>query len=390
MKLMYVGLEQYESRYTLQLTEWTKRVFDRRKVEYTIMTGKQIDDSKKIVTGQVLDAHGRSFFSLTQMAEVVKELQTGNWGKDDVIFFEDQFTPGFESLGYIIDQVDEKFRPRIFVRCLAQTIDPDDFVHVYGMEWMRYYEKMVNNIVSKSGGALLMSNEEMVMHAKVAGWDVPMYNISGLSFGKSEVQERAGNIPSFYSRPNRVVFASRFDQEKQPHFFMDLIEKLQDPSIQFTLISGTELRSNDSTAIHRARKMEQSGDLTIVENATKTEYYTVLKNSRVLFASSLQDWTSNVVSEADTLGTNVLFPAYRSFPEIFANDHTRLYVPWSLDDASAKLHTLLGSPSVNMGKISEWTDGTIDRMIDIMERNGEQFSRNSIDYRNHTRLPKYS
>jgi hypothetical protein len=47
------------------------------------------------------------------------------------------FQPGIESLPYILDQVPESLRPRIFVRCLAQAIDPDDFVHVWGMaEWM--------------------------------------------------------------------------------------------------------------------------------------------------------------------------------------------------------------------------------------------------------------
>ena len=32
-KLFYCGLESYESRYTLQLTEWNRRVFDRRGLE---------------------------------------------------------------------------------------------------------------------------------------------------------------------------------------------------------------------------------------------------------------------------------------------------------------------------------------------------------------------
>jgi hypothetical protein len=32
-KLYYMGLESYKARYTLQLTEWNKRVFDRRGVE---------------------------------------------------------------------------------------------------------------------------------------------------------------------------------------------------------------------------------------------------------------------------------------------------------------------------------------------------------------------
>jgi hypothetical protein len=49
----------------------------------------------------------------------------------------------------------------------------------------------------------------------------------GLAFGKEEVLERIGgssNIRPFADRPRRVGFAARFDQEKQPGFFMDLID----------------------------------------------------------------------------------------------------------------------------------------------------------------------
>ena len=103
----------------------------------------------------------------------------------------------------------------------------------------------------------------------------------------------------------------------------------------------------------------------------------------------MQDWVSNTVSEGDTLGSNVLYPAYRSFPETFSNDPERLYIPWSLDDAMAKLKVLLEEPHANLGKISDWTDGTIDRCIDIMEGKGEQWLRNGVDYRKHTNESKY-
>jgi len=44
---------------------------------------------------------------------------------------------------------------------------------------------------------------------------------------------------------------------------------------------------------------------------------------------------------------------------------------------------------VNQGKISDWTDGTIDRICDILEGNGQQWLRMDKDYRKHTRENKY-
>ena len=390
-KLFYMGLEAYNARYTLQLTEWNRRVFERRGIDVVYVPGETLDNSQKIVTGQVLDAHGRSYFGMSQMMNLVKMMQQGEVTSEDVIYFEDMFQPGIESLPYIIDQCDEDNMPRIFVRCLAQSIDPDDFVHVWGMDkWMRAYEQMV----CASVNGVLATNEEMVAHMKVAGWDVPIYNISGLAFGKDEVIERVGGqIKPFNDRRLRVVFSARWDQEKQPDFYMDLIEAWREryPSkdVEFVVCSGGELKSNNDSYMARTRKMVEDGKLVIYDNLDKNKYYEIVNDSRVVFNCALQDWVSNTVSEADALGCNVLYPAYRSFPETFANDHERMYVPWSIDDAIAKLDVLLKKAHPNMGKISDYTDGTIDRICDILEGKCAKYLRIRGDYRKHTREAKY-
>jgi len=389
MKIFYMGLEPYEGRYTLQLQDWTERVFKQRGIDYVIVPGTTIDDSKAISVGQVLDAHGRSYFGMSQIMNLVQMMRNGEVTNKDIVFFEDMFQPGMESLPYILNQVDEKHRPAIYLRCLAQSIDPDDFVHVWGMsKWMSKYEQMCNEIPNVT---ILATNEEMVAHMRIANWKAPIYNISGLSFGKEEVQSRVPNRKPFLERSERVVFGARWDQEKQPQFFMDLLVefKHKHPGVDFTICSGGPLRSNNSFYVDEARHLEKQGLITIRENLEKNEYYKILADSRVLFNCALQDWVSNTVSEADALGTNVLYPAYRSFPETFANDHTRMYIPWSMEDATAKLETLLNKPSPSMGKISDWTNGTIDRMLDIMTGKGEQWRRDGPNYRTPVSERKY-
>ena len=394
-KLYYMGLESYEARYTLQLTEWNKRVFDRRGLDVVYVPGLNLDNSKKISVGQVLDAHGRSYFSMSQMMNLVRLMQQGDVTGEDVVYFEDMFQPGFESLGYIMNQIPREQCPKIYVRCLAQAIDPDDFVHVWGMsKWMNLYEQMVNEMVAFSGGAVLATNEEMVAHMRIAGWTAPIYNISGLAFGKAEVLERIGgkeNVKAFGSRARRVGFAARFDQEKQPGFFMDLAEEYQKlhPGTEFAIFSGGPLRSNNPEYVSRARAMAAQGTLRIYENLNKNDYYALLNDTRVLFNCALQDWVSNTVSEADTLGANVLYPAYRSFPETFANDADRLYVPWSMDDAVKKLDPLMENLHERSGKISDWNDGTVDRVVDILTGNGSGWLRSDNRYRDHVAGKKY-
>lgn len=386
MKIIYMGLESYESRYTLQLTDWATRTMNRREVPYVIVPGNTLDDTKAISVGQVLDAHGRSYFSMSQMMNLVKMMREGRVTGEDIIFFEDMFQPGIESLPYIMNQIPEKERPQVWVRCLAQSIDPDDFVHVWGMApWMGKYEHMVNDFVT----GVLASNEEMVAHMKIAGWTAPIYNISGLTFDKDEVRSRVSHIPEWHDRDNRVVFAARFDQEKQPDFFMDIVETELSDTVEFAILQGGPLRSNNPKYVERARKLQADGKLNIFENLKKNDYYEILSHSRILFNCALQDWVSNTVSEADALGCNVLYPAYRSFPETFANDETRLYVPWSKQDAMTKMGKLLHAPSPNQGKISSWTSGTMDRILDIMLGQGETWYRGGTRYRDYTLQSKY-
>jgi Glycosyltransferase len=254
-------------------------------------------------------------------------------------------------------------------------------------KWMSLYEEMCNEIPNVT---ILASNEEMVANMRIANWKAPIYNISGLSFGKEEVQSRVEQ-KLFIERKQRVVFGARWDQEKQPQFFMDLAQayKQKHPETEFAICSGGPLRSNNEYYVDEAKHLANEGIITINENLQKNDYYNILADSRVLFNCALQDWTSNTVSEADALGCNVLFPAYRSFPEVFSNDHTRMYVPWSQQDAMSKLEILLSKPSPSMGQISDWTDSTIDRMIDIMTGKGEQWRRDGPHYRTPVSENKY-
>jgi hypothetical protein len=389
-KLFYMGLEPYEGRYTLQLQDWNTSVFQRRGIDYVVVPGSTIDNTRAISVGQVLDAHGRSYFGMSQMMNLVQMMRSGECTGGDVIYFEDMFQPGIESLPYIMDQIPKDQRPKVFVRCLAQAIDPDDFVHVWGMsKWMSLYEQMVNEFAT-----VLATNEEMVAHMRIANYTAPIYNISGLAFGKEEVLGRVNNqVKPWAERSNRIVFAARFDQEKQPDFYMDLIEHVKSTdwgrNYEFAVLSGGPLRSNNPKYLERAHKMHEHGSLKIYKDLQKNDYYDIVNDSKVLFNCALQDWVSNTVSEADTLGCNVLYPAYRSFPETFANDVDRLYIPWSMDDAVAKLQKLMQTPHAKQGQISDWNNGTIDRICDIIEGKGEQWNRAGNRYRDHVAESKY-
>jgi len=390
-KLFYMGLESYEARYTLQLQDWNERVFKKRGIDYELVTGAELTTDKKIVTGSVLDAHGRTYYSMMQTANLIKLMKEGKITSEDVIFYEDMFTPGIESLPYILEQVPAEFRPRVYVRCLAQSIDPDDFVNREGMaHWMRKFEQMVDEFVT----GILVASEEMVAHLRIAGMKAPIY-VTGLPFGKAEVLSRIPLQQPLVNRTKRVGFAARWDDEKQPDFYMDLAEKFykNHPLVEFAVFCGhPELKSNNPKYVERAKALEKSknANFKVYTGLKKNDYYRLLADSVVLFNCALQDWVSNTVSEADTFGTLTLYPAYRSFPEVFANNAKNMYIPWSVDDAADRLEKMFLKPTdYETGMISYWQDGTIDRTLDVFLGKGEQWARNGHDYRKYVAKAKF-
>lgn len=390
-KLYYCGIEKIQARYSLQLEDWNTSVFKRRGVDYEVVYGEDLTGDQ-IITGSVLDAHGRSHYSLTQIAALVKLMQAGKITSEDVIFFEDSFTPGLESLFYIIDQIPAEYKPRIYVRFLANTMDPDDYVNRCGMfEWMRPFEKMLDTRVS----GILVANEEFVSHLRIAGFKAPIY-VTGLPFGKDEVQSRVPVRKPLQERTRRVAFSARWDDEKQPDFYMDLAEQYYkiDPTVEFAVFCGhPHLKSNNQKYVDRALALQTSNtaNFKVYTGLKKNEYYTLLADSWVLFNCALQDWVSNTVSESSSLGTIPIYPAYRSFPEVFANNHNYIYTPWSLDSAADHILTVFENPAnFNPEPICNWQDGTIDRTTDVFEGKGEQWARNTLDYRKHVAVPKYT
>src|SRR5438309_8207775 len=97
-KVWWLPIEPYLGRYTIEMSEWTRQGFDRRGVSYEAICGEELRADGVIRTGVVLDAPNRAVFSLDQMRRLVRLLDAGRVGGNDVILFDDFFTPGFTAL----------------------------------------------------------------------------------------------------------------------------------------------------------------------------------------------------------------------------------------------------------------------------------------------------
>jgi glycosyltransferase involved in cell wall biosynthesis len=374
MTVWYLPIEPYEERYTVQLRDWTLARFAARGVHYREILGQAVwqpRNGNRVTTGVALDAHFRTMWGLDQVSTLIGVLQHRGvdmiqW--DDVIYTQDLYQPGYDALLYVLEQQfpDRERRPRIFTHNLAQTIDPDDFTS--GWKWMRSYEWMVDQTAS---GVFYASTEHAAL-ARVAGFTAPRH-VVGLLHDRDAVRSLYGFEPKpIELRSKRIVYTSRFDAEKQPHFFLDLVEWLRRsiwPEFKIQILTGAPmLRSNDPSALERVERMETAGLLEVVCHLDKRGYYALLADSRLQINTARQDWVSNTLLESSALGTPTLAPAYRGFPEALFNFDRCLYVPWSLHEACTKAQALLNDPPTpeQISVPSLYHDRTLDRVIDVL------------------------
>jgi glycosyltransferase involved in cell wall biosynthesis len=386
MTVYYLPLEPYRERYTEQLAGWTERAFRGRGVAFRTVTGAHgvacvrgtpgctvahgpgvpagpcagsgPGRAAGIATGQVLDAHGRAAYALRQMAALVALLPRVT--ADDWVWFDDLFTPGYEALAYVCDQTG--VWPRVVVRNWAQSVDPDDFTFAM-RRWMRRYEELVDRTATL---VLVASTCHAEMWA-AAGLDADKVRVVGLPFDVAAVRAtREQWARPWEERGPLVVYSSRLDREKQPHFLLDVAERLE-PPVRLVVCTGSdEPRSNDASAVARLLALEDAGRVEVWRGLTKARYYHLLGEARAHLNTARQDFVSFTALEASAFDVPTLAPAFRSFPEALENRRTQLYVPWSVDDCVERLVALLADGEHRCARLADYHGGTFGRTFDAM------------------------
>ncbi len=114
--VFYFGLEPLKARYTYQLsTKWMPEAFELQsdKVNFVDIPG-EFDETQEIKVGAVLDAVGRGKYAMSQCANFLSLLNEGNVKDGDIIFLQDFWTPGIESIFYALDLYESDFENFIY------------------------------------------------------------------------------------------------------------------------------------------------------------------------------------------------------------------------------------------------------------------------------------
>ena len=354
--LYYLPLEPYRARYTELLScpkGWVETAFaphfDLERIEPKV----DENSSAQILTGSVLDSVNRPIWAMQQIAQLLNRARSGQ------VYLDDFFHPGIEALPYSGRDY------RAYAFCWAQSFDRYDFTRPMA-SWMRPYEAMAMSILRK---VFVASPVLADLITTVFPDSEQQVQYVGLPFSSKDVAGRFD--PEFRPGPYDVVFSSRFDTEKRPNFFLDVVELC--PDLTFAICTGhDELKGNDYSAVARANHLIAKGRITLHPGLSKGEYYSVLKASKVQFNCSLQDWVSFTLLEALTHRCIPVYPAFRDFPVVFSKAPQFLYSPESQSDAVALLHERVAEgvseeERQQLNQIVAFHDGTLDRIAGFID-----------------------
>lgn len=330
--LWYFGLEPLKARYTFQLsTRWMPEAFNlqKDKINFIDVRG-EFDESGEIKVGAVLDAVGRGKYAMSQCATFLDALNKGEVKDGDIVFLQDFWTPGIESLFYALDLYGYK-DIKFYARNWAQSSDEYDFT--FGMrKWMRHYEL---GLAERLNGMFVGSTLHRDL-LRADGYTCPIHVVS-MPVSADEIRNKVPNWKEQIKEQKKsvVMFSSRLDKEKNPFFMLAVAKQFlnENPDFEWHVTtSGKALRSMLPGVIDAfTTYAKEEPRFKLMEGLTKEEYYNELASNAIIFNSSLQDWVSFTIVEGTAFGIDVVYPNFRGFPEQVPAD--RMYTPFDVNSA---------------------------------------------------------
>jgi hypothetical protein len=302
---------------------------------------------------------------MSQIMQMVQYINDGKVKDKDVIYVEDFWHPGIESLFYIRQLKGMKFKIGTFIH--AQSVDDTDFAWKM-KDWMRPIETGYGRQYD-----FIFTCSHILKQLCIVGGIAREDNIFhvGLPYNSERLLEQIkAEGWTKQKKDKSVIFASRFNDEKDPMFFLDLVQSC--PDVQFKLVNPRKDRpiTSNQEVLDRLNLIVNTPgtNLKIVDTFDKITYYTELSKASVLFNCAHQDWVSWTLLEAITFKCNPLYPIWKDFEYELKGNPKYLYEKRNLEECKEKLYNLLDTPfdEKTLNSIVEKHDNSWHNYLKIM------------------------
>ena len=369
-QLIYLPCERYKSRWTDYVSGPNGMFAECVRAEgVDLITIAEHDDVLEIRSGAVLDTVGRAKWSFNQVSTVLEMINDGRITSDSVVYVEDFWLPGMETIPYACTL--KGIKPKVYAFCHAQSADPADFCFKM-LPWIRYFEIgwaqwLIGIFVADE------ALKTMLIAAGICGPE--KIHATGT------VMKRQVLIDKFYPGLDKaqltnlrnpvVLFTSRLDSEKRPDLFLQLADYYNqfDGEVVFRIISGRRI----SEAILKA---SADAGVQCLQEVSKQEYFAQLCSASVMVNTAVQDFVSYGLLDALAYGCQPLMPDWLTFPGVLQHDADYLYLNQNIVDAATKLKVLLerersmyvdGDLVPDLyERFAQKYEGSVNRMLEVM------------------------
>jgi hypothetical protein len=295
--IIYLPLEKIDMRYTSHLDRDIREYLKNSNINHLIIEPK--DEVTEIKNGSFLDAAFTVMTKSHQLYELAKLYRDDVIQDGDIIFTTDIWFTGIESVAYL----NYFHRKKVKLKGVLHAGSFTDTDFVRDMErWAKNFEDMVFDIADEIFVASEFIKKDVLKKRMVSENKI---TVTGLPLDIVEMSKYKQTA----AKKEIVVFNGRNVDEKQPHLFTKLQEHLP------------------NTTFINTHKLKLS----------KSDYYDLLSQSKVVVSFALQENFGYGIQEAVYLGNIPILPNRLVYPEQF--DDTYLYD--TFDECVAKVYDAL-------------------------------------------------
>ena len=369
-KLFYLPLESYMERssyFMSSIDGWFER--HAKECGFSRSTGNfiRVDASEEchathsgtIKSGLVLDAPNRAAWAASQSSALCLMVARGEVKDGDMVFFEDFWHPGMEGFFYACRIAGIK--PVTGAFCFAQTLDEFDFITPF-----KDFVAPIEDGYAAGLDHIFFASEVIRGRALARHWGEDKCHAVGLPFNSVRLREQLSDMGAVEwdrEKNGRVIFTSRFDESKNPHFLLDVVAAMPEVGFDLTCPRGTP--THDPVLLARIAALP---NLNLIDTSgSKLLYYDALTRASVQFNCALQDWVAWTLIEACMAGCVPVYPRHRDFP-------------FELEDFPA--HCLYKNKSVESAR------GSIRQALDTYTGASYDSARGELVCRHNQSIPK--
>lgn len=282
------SLEILDSRYSKQwytaIPDSLRELATNQNLKVNIITVDGVQNTVSPQPGAFLDFTDTNYYKSTQLCKFIEYFREGKTTVNDIFLFSDFWNPCISQIAYMRDLMDQNWKLHSIVH--AGAYDPTD---ILGMKmskpWPHHQERAWYYACDRNWYATDFHRQMFLRNLGIPQEDHGRAFVSGQPHSEI-IKSMAAMTPR--TKRNLVIWPHRYNSDKQPQIAVNLSAYMNDPWC-----------------------------ITQTMNLSKTDYYSKLLESQVLFSCSLHENLGISIMEGVLAGVIPVLPARCSYTEMY-------------------------------------------------------------------------